>query len=78
MPDENIKPKQGRQVPEGNDAPKDKIYDAKTGAQPLAEGEVTGHSSPGAYYTCFAGDWTGWIPAGWDYFICPYGHLNYV
>ena len=77
-PDENIssKAKQGKQVPEGTDVAQDQVYDAKTGAQPPEESEAAGHTSPGAYYTCFSGDWTGWIPAGWTYFICPYGHLN--
>ena len=78
MPDETTEPfivKKGKTVPEGADLPPDQGF---KGAAPKEESEVSGHMSPGAYYSCHACTWTAFIPAGYTWFVCGYGHMNYV
>jgi len=38
--------------------------------KPTSSGEVSGHMSPGAFYSCWACGTVNWIPYGWDYFYC--------
>jgi hypothetical protein len=46
---------------------------------PGSGGEVAGHTSPGAYYACWNCSRVGYVPFGYDYFICWYcGALNRV
>ena len=78
MPEETKEPfvvKKGKPVPEGSDLPADQGF---KGAAPKEESGVTGHMSSGAYYSCGVCGLTYFIPAGYTWFTCGYGHLNYV
>ena len=78
MPEEIKEPfivKKGSPVPEGTDLPQDQGY---KGAAPKDDGEVAGHMSPGAYYSCTVCGLTDFLLAGYIWFTFGYGHLNYV
>ena len=78
MPEETTEPfnvKKGKPVPEGADLPQDQGF---KGAALKEESEVSGHMSPGAFYTCHACTYTTFVPYGYTWFTCCYGHMNYV